>query len=104
MFTARSFPGMSDSSPLLKLFAAQGYKIAIRKERMRGPLSAGSNFDNEFPVQDDETSLPQPTSLEAGDDELDEDEEDETSMLQPIPTTAPLPSTTINPSSKRMRL
>jgi hypothetical protein len=95
---------MSDSSPLLKLFAAQGYKIAIRKERMRGPLSAGSHGENDSPVNDDETSLPQPASLEAGDDDEEDDEEEEVSVIQTPDTPAPLPSTSLNPSSKRMRL
>ena len=36
VFSAKKFPGVIESTPLSKVFAAQGIKIPIRKDGMKG--------------------------------------------------------------------
>ena len=41
VWSAKKFPGVKESTPLSKHFAAQGVKIPIRKDNAKGTGSAG---------------------------------------------------------------
>lgn len=67
VYPAKRFPGMQESTPLSRLFAAQGLKIRIRKDSRK--VLKGSNNNND---DDDEEQM----------DEMDELSNSDTSVSQ----------------------